>query len=214
MSTPITRIQLRRKPAIGKRFALAAFLIAGFLLLGFALDEPWIVMFDLAAGDAVRVLQSEMANEIARVFDFLGSTAGFTALALAAAGVSFALRRPFDAILTIAAVLGAWLINTVAKNAFIRPRPELEALFDTSGFSYPSGNATIAAALFGCAAVVFAAGVRSVAAKWLIVLVAILLPVLIGITRIYAGVHYPTDILGGYLLGLGYVIGLLAMRKR
>ncbi|HZG85335.1 phosphatase PAP2 family protein [Paenibacillus sp.] len=213
MNTPVTRVRLRRKPTLPAALAAAGLSALLSLALGFALRSPAAAAFDEALGAAVRGWRSGALDAVATAFDAIGSTVGFAALTLVFAGALFALRRSRDALLLIAATVVAWVLNTAVKNWFDRPRPEADALFAADGFSYPSGNATIAMALFGFAAAAFASRARSPGGKTAVRLVAALAILLLGVSRVYAGVHYPTDIVGGYLLGFAVAVGLSAARR-
>ncbi len=162
----------------------------------------------------MRGLKSAAADGVAHAFDVAGSTVGFAAITLLFAGVFFVRRRGWDAALTFAATIGGWGLNAIAKNVYDRPRPELEALFAADGFSYPSGNATIGAALIGYAALAWFAEARTPAAKTAIAIAAVALTLLFGVTRIYAGVHFATDIIGGYALGTAFLTVLALIRGK
>jgi undecaprenyl-diphosphatase len=216
MNPPVTRIRLRRRTRSIGTLGMTALLLSLFLLLGFTLQEPFVNVFDQGVTDVLRGLHNEPLHAAARVFDLLGSSVGFAVVTLLIAGFLLIARHGYETMLILSASAGAWLLNTAAKQFFARPRPELEALVTADGFSYPSGNATIAAALFGTAAVIFAREARSFWAKGIIVVVTVFLVLAVGLFRIYAGVHYPTDIIGGYLLGASYLavlIGLLGSRR-
>ncbi|HZG75257.1 MAG TPA: phosphatase PAP2 family protein [Paenibacillus sp.] len=214
MTTPITRISLKRRATAARLLLSAALLLAIFLAIGAALDSSGVKAFDTSIHDALRGLKSAAADGVAHAFDFAGSTIGFAAITLLLAGVFLVRRSGWDAALTIAATAGGWGLNALAKNVYDRPRPELEALFAADGFGYPSGNATIGAALVGYAALAFLATARTPAARTAIWIAAVLATLLFGVTRIYAGVHYATDIVGGYALGFAYVSALALIRRK
>ncbi len=102
---------------------------------------------------------------------------------------------------------GAWLLNTVLKSHFMRPRPELEFWTHASGYSFPSGHATIAAAMYGMLFFIWARYRRQNHQSMVpAILCGILLIILIGVTRVYLGVHYPTDIIAGFASGFLWLI--------
>lgn len=213
MNSPITRVRLRRRTRYIPAAGAAALLLALFLLLGIMLPQPYIAAFDASVGEALRSLYSEPLHRIAAGFDALGSTVGFAAVTLLLMLILAMARRFGDAVLILAATGGAWGLNTIAKSVFARPRPEITALFEADGFSYPSGNATIGMALGAMAALIAVAGIRSTAARCAVFAAAALFILGIGISRVYGGVHYPSDIVGGYLLGAAYTVILTAVRR-
>lgn len=116
----------------------------------------------------------------------------------------FLYRKKYTkALLVAAGVGGAALMNIILKSIFDRPRPDLwEWLVVEAHFSFPSGHATASMAL---AIVVVALLWKT---KWRIVSMigAAMYILSIGFSRLYLGVHYPTDILGGWLLGAAWVL--------
>jgi len=119
-----------------------------------------------------------------------------------------------SAALLVVATSGSVLLTTVLKNVFERARPEL---FDRgvmeSTYSFPSDHATVAVGFYGTLALLLswrAGGLW----RWVIVLCGVALVLLIGFSRLYLGVHYPTDVLAGFLaaplwvgsVGLAYLL--------
>jgi undecaprenyl-diphosphatase len=119
-------------------------------------------------------------------------------------------RRGFRAMLFFgAAGLGAWGLNTAVKLACARQRPRLwESVSPEQDFSFPSGHAmtTMAIAL----ALVYLTPPRQ---RGWAALAAALIVVPIGVSRVYLGVHYPTDVLGGWCFGAALVPALAATLK-
>jgi len=98
-----------------------------------------------------------------------------------------------------AATLAAGIANEVLKNIFREPRPDAHRLIVESGFSFPSGHAMSASAMACMAVFLLLPRLKSSLAKVLITAAIALVTLLIGVSRIYLGVHYPIDIVGGYL---------------
>lgn len=133
----------------------------------------------------------------------LGSTAVLV-LALAAVAGLATLRRQYPAVwLLLGAMSGGLLLNYFLKRWIARPRPELAlALVPVNDASFPSGHALLATVVcltLGALAAGWA-GPRKV--KVYIWCVAGFVSCLVGVSRIYLGVHYPTDVLAGWLVGL------------
>lgn len=111
----------------------------------------------------------------------------------------------------IGAVAGATLLNALAKIIFQRPRPDqIGAVLVEHGFSFPSGH-TMANAAFGVALGLIFWKSR---AGWPIAVLGVLWAVAVGISRNYLGVHYPTDVLVGFLSSTAWVYGLNFLMSR
>lgn len=108
------------------------------------------------------------------------------------------------------ALVGTSLIsvafNQGIKNIIKRPRPDHLRLIEENGYSFPSGHAMGSMAFYGfLIMIIFKLNIN----RWLKIILIFLISVLIlliGISRIYLGVHYPSDILGGYLLSMALII--------
>jgi membrane-associated phospholipid phosphatase len=115
-------------------------------------------------------------------------------------------RRGYDLALLILAEGGAELLNTLLKFSFHRLRPLFtNPIVIPIGFSFPSGHAMGSMAFYGLIAYLLMRNTRRVAERILITLIFLLIVELIGFSRIYLGVHYPSDVLGGYIAGLGWL---------
>lgn len=105
-------------------------------------------------------------------------------------------------------------LNSMLKDLIQRPRPEVSAdrilVPQDKEFSFPSGHASIVAGCAVTTAILFSNSER----RKIIVCFVMLEAALVCISRVYVGVHYPSDILGGILLGAGISLGLIAIRGR
>jgi undecaprenyl-diphosphatase len=105
-----------------------------------------------------------------------------------------------------AAVLSGWLLYAIVKFAVHRPRPHvLSRLMHGAGwFSYPSGHSMLAPLVFGLGVIAWAAPWSSTLLRRGALLLAGLISVGVGVSRVYLGAHYPTDVIGGLLLGTAW----------
>ena len=131
---------------------------------------------------------------------------------LAVAVLFFYLRGwKLSATLLLVSTAGGVLLTTVLKAVFRRARPEvLETGYDASFYSFPSGHATVAVGFYGALALILAYRLRG-RARWIVAATGILLVLLIGFSRLYLGVHYPTDVLAGYLAAPLWVVSVGAV---
>jgi undecaprenyl-diphosphatase len=111
-----------------------------------------------------------------------------------------------SAVLLVVSIGGSIVLTTVLKGVFQRTRPELfDSGYQASFYSFPSGHATVAVGFYGMLTVILAYRLRD-AARWAVVGCGLLLVLLIGFSRLYLGVHYPTDVLAGYLSALLWLV--------
>jgi undecaprenyl-diphosphatase len=147
-------------------------------------------------------------QEAARDVTSLGSVAVLLIMTFAVAGYLLLDRKPGVAWLMLIAVLGGLALNNLLKFVFARPRPEVVSpaprVFTTS---FPSGHATLSAITYLTIAALLARAYPSPILDFYFMSLAALLTVLIGLSRIYLGVHFPTDILGGWCIGTAWAIG-------
>jgi len=109
-------------------------------------------------------------------------------------------------------MLLAWFAMDGLKLFFARPRPAISALVEESGYSFPSGHTFMGALFFGFLAIFVMNRISSVQGKYLVLIVTCLFLLILGFSRLYLGVHYPTDVLAGYAGGL-FFLSLARSRK-
>ncbi len=126
---------------------------------------------------------------------------------LAAAVLAFYLKGwRLSATLLIVSTAGGSLLTAVLKAVFGRARPDLfDSGYTASFYSFPSGHATVAVGFYGALTLILAYRLSGLA-RWVVVACGVLLVLLIGFSRLYLGVHYPTDVLAGYLAAPLWVI--------
>ncbi len=162
--------------------------------------------FDLAVRARVHRSASPAMTALARVVATLGSPI-FVAVSFAIAMLAFHRAGWRRAAVTLAEVMvGAAVCNGVLKRLIHCPRPEPFVGRDPSSYSFPSGHALYSLCFYGVLASVLAVHTPERAARIAISAAAALLVAGIGLTRVYLGVHYPSDVIAGYL-GAGFVLG-------
>lgn len=141
----------------------------------------------------------------------LGYQYGVIPLDSAIVLVLLALRRWREAAFAAFGFVGSALLNVGAKQFFQRERPSLwESIAPESTFSFPSGHAMGSMTL---AAVAVALAWRT-RWRWPVMVLAGLFALLVGVSRVYLGVHYPSDVLGGWSAALIWVVGLYLVMFR
>jgi undecaprenyl-diphosphatase len=204
---------------VGLATAIVALIFFGWLadeaLEG---DARW---FDDATRAAVHQLASPLMTAIMRGLSFVGSTIALTIGTIFVVW-RFAMRKwGHEARLFAITMIGAGLLNITLKLAFKRPRPvPFFNLSPPETYSFPSGHSLTSAVFFGALAAILTARIKSRRVRVAIWIVSTGMFLLIGLTRIYLGVHYTTDVIAGFAAALIWILVVrfvemqLARRKR
>lgn len=112
-----------------------------------------------------------------------------------------------NALFVFLASTGGWLLNDLLKEFFARPRPSVVPhLRQVMSLSFPSGHALTSAAIFLTLGALLMRVAERRIVKFYCMFVAMMATLLVGVTRVYLGVHYPTDVLAGWLIGLSWAL--------
>jgi membrane protein DedA with SNARE-associated domain/membrane-associated phospholipid phosphatase len=182
-----------------------------FFLLGHVILEDPLPRIDRWAFDVTDPLHTTALADAAKVVTALGAFPAVAAAALATAIWALTRGRPVDAAALVLGVLLSHFASTAAKDAYDRARPS-GTLVDTIGSAYPSGHAVQAVTLVACATVLVRGG-AGWAARIAAVTVAVALVAVVAATRVYLRVHYLSDVLGGFALGVAVwsLVGIVAL---
>jgi undecaprenyl-diphosphatase len=200
-----------------------AFLVGGLglvlLLLGFALVSNMVLGGETQAFDDRVVRSLRKAGDpslpvgpvwlrgAALDITALGSgwVLGVVVMAIAGFMLLQGLRR--TALFVVVASVGGWVLNALLKELFQRPRPNLVPhLRDVMSLSFPSGHAMTSAAVYLTLGALLMRVADRRATKIYCMAFAMFLAGIVGVTRVYLGVHYPTDVLAGWLVGLSWAL--------
>lgn len=200
-------------------FVLLAFMAAALGLLGFltlativrggevlSLDRTVLLSMRSAADPAVPVgpawLRTAMTDITA-----LGDTPVLTLIAVAVVGYLLVARRAETALLLVFAMTGGATLSTAIKALVGRARPEvINHLVEIANASFPSGHAMNSAIAYLTLGALLARTEDSRAIRLYVIAVAVALTLLIGCSRVYLGVHWPSDVAAGWCLGGAWAI--------
>ena len=164
------------------------------------------VQFDSDVRSAVHRHSTPQATSVMKALTILGASTVMIPLSLLTLLFCY-VKREFHALKALAATFaGALLLEFLLKQAFHRPRPA--PFFDLptpASFSFPSGHALFSFCFFAGIAALLSPRLKHPGAKLALWLITTVLIVGIGFSRIYLGVHYPSDVIAGYLAGLVWV---------
>ena len=154
--------------------------------------------FDAFVRTAVHQFATPSLTRLMQVFSFLGSVAAVATMSLLVVCVSLYFRHSRTAALLAITMLGVAALDVALKHAFHRPRPVAFFGATPNSYSFPSGHALGSLCFYGILAAILAGRVRGRGAKFCVWITAALLVGMIGLSRIYLGVHYPSDVIAGY----------------
>lgn len=184
-----------------------AFLVTLLSLLAFSfiavqISTEKIGHFDQLIIAFIQGLESPFLTSGMKFFTFIGSYMGVVLLTVLILCIfSKIVHQRTELILFVMVITGSVVLNRLLKEFFHRARPDLHQLIEIGGFSFPSGHAMNAFTVYGILTFLLWQHIPS---KWLrVVLISfsVFMISAIGISRIYLGVHFPSDILGGYFAG-------------
>lgn len=202
-------------------FYIALLSLIPFLIIGYIGHNDWssVTALDYEIGAEFYALREPLRTTIATGITRIGDRQGQTYITIAIVIILFFARKWRTALwygLTV--LIGADFLNSFTKDIFQRIRPDqIEHLVVQDGYAYPSGHAMGSIILFGGLLFLIirymnASRNNLPIVKWAVSIFLLLLILAIGLSRIYLGVHYPSDVVGGYWLGLAWLclsIGLL-----
>ena len=183
--------------------------VAGFVALTSEVregDTGWFDKVVLLAfrqpGHLDQAIGPRWVQESARDITALGGVTVLTLVSILAITLLLIHRRRLQAVVFASTVIIAQISSEMLKLLFGRPRPGLVSHLDlVYSSSYPSGHAMMTPAVYLTLAAIIAAGERGRGEKVLLVVCAALMVASVGVSRVYLGVHWPTDVLAGWILG-------------
>lgn len=209
----------RREVALLVSIALAAASLALFAQLANEVVEGETHAFDervlLALRDPVDTrdpIGPGWLEDLMRDVTALGSMVVLTFLSLAVTGFLILQGKRHTALLVVVAVGGGVLVSMLAKAGFDRPRPELVShgtrVYTTS---FPSAHSMMAAVVYLTLGALLARIQPRLSLRVYLIGLAAVLTISVGFSRVYLGVHWPTDVLAGWALGAAWALGCWAI---
>ena len=178
-------------------------------LIGFCALAKDVFNKEIMKGDIIgykivsTFLISDFATPIAK---FITNFGGAIFLVIATITLFIVIKNKKIGISILSNVAIVTVLNQLIKRILQRPRPTEYRIIEETGYSFPSGHSMVSMAFYGYFIYLIYKYVKNKYVKWISISLLSLLICLIGISRIYLGVHYTSDVLGGFLISISYLI--------
>lgn len=184
-------------------------------------DNGLLLLFRQPGDVSAPIGPSWVAQSVVEITT-LGGYPVLVTLVTAIAGFLLVYRKFGPAIFMLASIISGTMVSHLLKIVYDRPRPDIvDHLVATHTASFPSGHATMSAVVYLTLATMIVRLVDDVAVRIYVILMAVLLTFMVGMSRIYLGVHWPSDVIAGWALGTAWaclswlaVTALRALRAR
>ena len=154
---------------------------------------------------------SEDLTPFIKFITWFGSTIGIISIGIISL---FLIRnKNINISLAVCLILGTTL-NNVIKPILGRVRPDINPLVVENTYSFPSGHSMMSMILYGYLIYLVYNYIENTKMKWLLIVVLSILIICIGFSRIYLGVHYVSDVIGGFVLGIAYLVLYIDISKK
>ena len=206
------KLNLIFEAAVVTSLTVAVLSLFLFAWIGDGVAHDRTAGFDLAIRNQVHGFASPGLTKAMIAISFLGGD-GLTAAAILSVIAFLSLHWRREALWMVVTILGALVLDLSLKYAFHRPRPVPFFVPVPYTYSFPSGHSLFSLCFYGVLAGLLTRRIRSGMLRVLIWTLAALLVAAIGLSRVYLGVHYPSDVIAGYLAASLWVSTLVALDR-
>ncbi len=199
---------------------LIAFIISLVSLLAFSVMALLVKRNTIASLDSniisyVQGLEAPWLTTIMRFFTFIGDTIPVIILTIGSLFLLYkVLNHRAELVLFLGVMLGANILFLTLKMFFQRARPDLHRLAEATNYSFPSGHATMAFSLYGVLTFILWRHINTSFKRTIHIIVSSIVILSIGLSRIYLGVHYPSDIFAGYFISAFWLMLAIGFFQR
>ncbi|MGN9164926.1 phosphatase PAP2 family protein [Tissierellaceae bacterium HCP3S3_D8] len=190
---------------------IIGFMMAIFFIIGFMVkDTAEEILFDISILEFLHSGTSPIVFKIMKFISFIGS--GKFLLPIIGVIVLYLIikKKYYIAKLLLAGTIGSYSVNFILKILFHRIRPIEFFRVNQSGYSFPSGHSMVSMSMYLMIAYILTRDEDDLKKKRFLYVLSIILVLLMGFSRLYLGVHWPTDVIGGYIVG--YIVYYISIR--
>lgn len=191
-----------------KRWIVLSILIFIFVIIAQNVLKEEKIIFDSVVYQFLVQHRTEFLNFLFQVITQLGSAEYLIAITILC--IIFVKKKKYKITIPLNLILIA-LINQLLKNIFVRPRPDELRIIEETGFSFPSGHSMASMAFYGYLIYLIYKNVHNKKAQYALCTVLSILILVIGLSRIYLGVHYTSDVIAGFCFSMAYLILMISV---
>ena len=186
--------------------------LVGFLALAEDVFNKEIMYGDIIGYKLISTfLISDFVTPIAK---FITNFGGALFLSIATVMLFLLIKNKKIGLSIISNIVIITILNQLLKRILQRPRPTEFRIVEETGYSFPSGHSMVSMAFYGYLIYLIYRYIKNKYVKWTLITILSILICLIGISRIYLGVHYTSDVLGGFLLSISYLVIYISSIKK
>ena len=185
--------------------------LVGFLALTEDVFNKEIMQGDIIGYKMISTfLISDFVTPIAK---FITNFGGAIFLSIATIALLLLIKNKKIGLSIFSNIVIITILNQLLKRILRRPRPTEFRIVEETGYSFPSGHSMVSMAFYGYLIYLIYRYINNKYIKWSLIVLLSILICLIGISRIYLGVHYTSDVLGGFLLSISYLVVYISLIK-
>ena len=186
--------------------------LVGFLALAEDVFNKEIMYGDIIGYKLISTfLISDFVTPIAK---FITNFGGAIFLSIATVMLFLLIKNKKIGLSIISNIVIITILNQLLKRILQTPRPTEFRIVEEKGYSFPSGHSMVSMAFYGYLIYLIYRYIKNKYVKWTLITILSILICLIGISRIYLGVHYTSDVLGGFLLSISYLVIYISSIKK
>lgn len=204
----------KQKKILLRSFASTIIILIVFGWIAQLVSGQRIAAFDNKITDAVRSVHSDTMTFWMKGFTELGSEIFVILMIVVFAAALAVIGYRRELIFYLGVIGSSALLNLLLKVIFQRARPDIDRIVEASGFSFPSGHSMSAFTLYGMTIYFLWKHLKYRWMRTAVILIGTVIIAMIGISRIYLGVHYPSDVIGGYLVSAAWLIMSIGLYER
>ncbi|CQR25755.1 membrane-associated phospholipid phosphatase [Streptococcus varani] len=193
-----------------KHYKNASYAALFFVMLGYVVKfyPDYLVGFDRTIQMAIRGNLPQMGTSFWTTVTKLGNVVSIFGFVFVLAVFFYWKRWKAESYFLVGSLILMAGVSSALKFLYQRPRPTIEWLIDTVGYSYPSWHTASTMLVAGVLVIVLNQRCQNKWLKYLGQALLVIIAILVALSRVYIGVHFPTDIIGGWLLALALLFGL------